>query len=225
MPKYKHEYKQVDVSRREGEGDAAYYRRLAKQADQRLVRLEKLAEKEGFESVTQYAYRSAVRELTLNFGASEKTPRFNTKLPTAKDGGIIQEYFNEKLAVLKDFLTSPTSTKRGIIDVYQQRADTLNKNTEYNTNFTWQDMADFFESGQAERLFKEYGSKTVLKAIGTIQNTKDLPSTVLKNLNMKVSEKEKDAMLDILRHRSDYVDIGKRGSATRIKLRNMINRM
>lgn len=223
MAKYEHDYRQTDVSRKSGESDAAYYKRLAKVADQRLVRLEKLAEKQGFESVTQYAYKAAARELTLNFGANPDRPRFNTKLPTTSKGEIITELYNERLAVLKDFLTSPTSTKGGIVDVYQQRADTLNDR--YGTQLSWQDMADFFESGQAERLFKEYGSKTVLKAIGTIQNMKDLPSSIGKNLNIKVSDKEKDAMMDILRHRSDYIDAGKRGSATRIKLRNMIKKL
>ena len=223
MAKFAHEYKQIDVSRKAGESDAAYYKRLAKQADQRLVRLEKLAEKEGFESVTQYAYRSAARELTLNFGASEDKPRFNVKLPTADNGKIIQEIYNERLAVLKDFLTSPSSTKQGIVDIYKKRADTLNEN--WGTDFTWSDLADFFESGNAERLFKEYGSKTVMKALGVINTTKDIPSAILKNMNLNVSEKEKEAALDILRHRSDFAEVGKRGSATRIKLRNAIKRM
>lgn len=223
MAKFTHEYKQTDVSRKEGESDAAYYKRLAKQADQRMLRLERLAEKEGFESVTQYAYRNAARELTLNFGADENRPRFNTKLPVTDNGEVIKEMFNERLAVLKDFLTSPSSTKRGIVDIYTQRAETLNQN--WGTDFKWNDLADFFESGQAERLFKEYGSKTVMKALGTINTMKDIPSSILKNMNFNVSEKEKDAALDILRHRSDFAGAGQRGSATRIKLRNAIRKM
>lgn len=228
MAKYEHEYESIEksrkfVQRKENESDAAYYHRLAKQADTRLRRLEKLSAKEGFENVTQYAYRSAVRELTLNFGANPKSPTFDRKLPRANNGEIIQEMYNERLAVLKDFLLSPSSTKAGIKDIYQQRADTIKEN--HGVDFTWQDMADFFETGAAEKLFKDYGSQTTMKAIGKLQSMIDLPSAIGKNLNLKVSDDEKEAMLAVLRRKSDYIDIGKRGSATRIKLRNMIKKL
>lgn len=228
MAKYEHEYESIEKSRKfvqkkENESDAAYYHRLAKQADTRLRRLEKLAGQDEYGNVMQYAYRSAVRELTLNFGANPKSPTFDRKLPRANNGEIIREMYNERLAVLKDFLLSPTSTKGGITEVYQKRAEKVNEL--YGSQLSWQDMADFFETGAAEKLFHDYGSKTVLNAIGTINTLKDIPSTALNNLNMKVPDKEKEAMMAILRRRSDYVDIGKRGSATRIKLRNMIKKL
>lgn len=52
----KHEYKSAEryksnIEQRAGESDLEYYTRLAKQADQRLVRLEKLANEPGFENV------------------------------------------------------------------------------------------------------------------------------------------------------------------------------
>ena len=53
------------------------------------------------------------------------------------------------------------------MDVYKQRADTINK--KYGTKFTWQSLAKFYDSGQAELWDSKFGSKTALRTIGVIQ--------------------------------------------------------
>lgn len=183
------EYKQTDVSRRPGETERAYAVRLFKQADQRLVRIEKYAKDPGFENVKNYAYSKAMKELQ-GFGQS----RFNAKIP---DPDKDPKLFRAKLATAKDFLTAPTSTKSGIVKVYQNRADTINQ--KYGTNFDWQDMGDFFESGMFQKLSAIFGSKTVLRAIGAIQNAKKVVDGMGTNTNLKVDDMQKEVGLKLLR--------------------------
>ena len=174
MAKYKHDYKTrvYNTDYKPGESDLEYYRRLAKVADQRLIRLEELAGMregkpgvEGYEAVTQYAYAKAMRDLELYGGGK----RFNTKPPLNKDGTIDERLLHEKLADIRAFLTSVTSTKEGINQVYQQRANTFNEN--FGTSYTWQQLADYYNSGDADKLAKDLSSSTVQKAIGVVQHS------------------------------------------------------
>ena len=185
MAKYKHDYnvKAYNVDYKPGETDLQYYKRLAKTADQRLVRLERLAEQPGYEKVTQYAYAKAMRDIE-NYGGGK---RFNVKPPLKEDGTVDNTLLREKLADLRAFLTSVSSTKKGIEQVYKQRANTFNKN--FGTNFTWQELADFYNSGDADKLGGDggYGSSTVLKAIGMIQKSKEKISKQIE-ANKKVTQ-------------------------------------
>ena len=191
----RHEYRSAErtidkIEQRPGENDLEYYRRLAKMADQRLVRLEKLAQEPGFENVKKYAYAAAMRDIDSYKGAG-KGNRFNTAPPKAPT------LFREKIIDMRRFLSAPTSSKAGIIDVYKKRAETINQ--KYGTNFTWQDMADFFQSGDADKMFKEYGSKTVMRAIGTIQYTADqIQDRISGNQNKHVDSIESQVALDIM---------------------------
>lgn len=135
------------------------YRRLAKTADQRLVRLEKYQEQAGLENITAYAYKRAIRDIQ-SYGGPDAY-RFNTKPP--QDIRTLKAKMNDMLV----FLNSPTSTKKGVIKVYQSRADALNR--KYGTSFNWQDLAEYFDSGMADQLALKYGSKTALMLIGRAQ--------------------------------------------------------
>ena len=188
--------KKQNLNKEPGESDKAYYIRLAKQADQRLVRLEKLSKQKGFEAVTSYSYATAMNDLK-NFGQT----RFNAKVPdpTTEEGAFL---FREKLAAVKEFLKAPSSTKQGIKSVYQAKVDTINER--YGTDFSWQDMADFFNTGYAQKLFNELkASKTVMKAIGVIQhNLKEIKEGTNANLNLNgVPETVKEMAIKILRRK------------------------
>lgn len=135
-----------------GESVERYYKRLAKQADQRLVRIEKLSQEEGFAGVTKYAYARAQHDIK-QWGGN----RFNQNQP--KDINQLKA----KIKDIKNFLQSQTSTKSGILKTYKQRAKTIND--KYNTKFTWQELAVFFESGLAAKGDKSFaGSGTLIKA-------------------------------------------------------------
>lgn len=177
-----------DIEQRSGESDMQYYRRLAKVADQRLVRLEELSTKTYFQNVLNYSYATAINDIEI-FGEGE---RFNTKPPSDR------RLFNEKIMAMRRFLSAPTSTKAGIIETYQKRADTINKN--YGTNFTWQEIADYYNKGIADKLSKDYGSRTALYAIGKIQQRKkELLAGIKENKSIKYDGPVTDAALDIIR--------------------------
>ena len=171
-----------NIEQKENESDLQYYKRLAKAADQRLVRLEQLAAsgEDRFKNVEKYAYQSAIRDIQSYPGAENFT-RFNTKPPAAR------QLFREKIADMRRFLSAPTSTKSGIINVYQKRVNTLNK--KYGTSFTWQQFADFMDSDEGRKIFGDYGSDTAFRAIGKVQawKEKELTDKIKSNKKIRTS--------------------------------------
>lgn len=151
-------------AQRAGESAFDYSQRLAKMADTRLRRLEKLSKESGFENVTRYAYANAMHDIKSLYGGGKT---FQRRAKKTKAGAYNEKQIQAQISAVKRFLESPTSTKGGIKKVYKGRADTIN--SRYGTNFTWEDMGKFFESGLAEKLDTKYASKTNMKAIGIIQ--------------------------------------------------------
>lgn len=137
---------------------AAEYKRLAKKADQRLVRLEKYADDPLYRNVLRWAYSTAMHDLKgWDMG---EINRFNKKPPAN-----YQELLG-RVNDVKRFLESETSTLKGIKVHYKKQADTINKI--YGTQFTWESFAKYFQSGLANKL-DTYGYETAFKAIAKIQ--------------------------------------------------------
>lgn len=180
----------------------AIYRRVAKTADQRLVRLEALSTQKNFKQVKQWAYKNAARD-AAEWGANPNKPRFNIKPPVNKTAGTIEEVLNRtstraKINDMLNFLEKPTSTKADIIKIYQQKADTLNeKYKEYNLNLSWSDVGDFFESSLYKKLAKKYSSGTVVKAIATIKNNEEEVLTDFKkHQSSHIKTEDNDIVID-----------------------------
>lgn len=159
-----------DTSQRVGETLDQWYNRLAKTADQRLVRLEKLSKQEGFKTADKWAYQSAMIDLEKwNVGRVSDNMRFNRNKPTTDVA------LKMKIADMRNFIDAPTSTKQGIVQSYKRRVDTFNRGNpnnfkgNYGTQFTWESLATYYNRGIATKLSKMYGSKTALRAIGKIQ--------------------------------------------------------
>lgn len=178
----KHDYKATEnynYDIKPGETDLQYYRRLAKTADQRLVRLEALKHDKYFRGVEQYAYARAMRDIE-KWGGKK---RFNTKPPVAKS------LMNEKISDILRFLQSPTSTKSGVVEVYQKRADSLNQSFKKDgLNLNWQDMADMLKSGGFEKLKADRGSDTAFKSIGAVARSADQIKSVIAEAKAKRTE-------------------------------------
>ena len=152
------------------------YKKLSREADQRLRDLEKLSRKEGFENVTKFAYARAMEDIKLNRGEGYK--RYGLK-PPVREADMMDEIMD-----MKNFLQSKTSTEEGIRENYINAANTLNDR--YGTNFSWSDMATFFES----RFYKKmevmgYDSKQIVKAIGVMQQD---PKKFLKLIKESVKD-------------------------------------
>ena len=131
-----------------------------------MVRLEKASQEPYFKVATEWAYAKATRDILkwIPPGDNKSTKlRFNTKPPEGED-------LIAKINDIKSFLSSPTSSKQGIINVYKKRADTVNK--KYGTKFTWKQLAKYYDSGQAELWDAKFGSKTALMTIASLQKNK-----------------------------------------------------
>ena len=154
------------------------YRKLAKRADQRLVRLEKYSQQEKYSNILQYAYARAQRDIRSWSG--ENATRFNTKPPSNINS--LQGKIND----IKTFLQSASSSIKptqdnavrnekgqiiggGIDLTYQKRADTLNQ--KYGTDVTWENVGSIFESTLYKKLSKKYSSKTAVRIIGKLQGS------------------------------------------------------
>lgn len=154
----------------------AKYKRLAKRADQRLVRIEQYSNLKYYKGIKSYSYKKAIKAIT---GYNENSRRFNAKKSTPKT----LEGLKTQIKAMETFLNSPTSTKRGLNKVYKQRVDTINK--KYGTSFTWQELAIFFDSGLAEKMDAKLGSRTMLQTIGKLQAMKSDVIEAIKNANVK----------------------------------------
>ena len=179
-----------DIEQKPGESLEHYYHRLAKTADQRLVRLESYEYDKYFKPATQWAYSRAQHDLQrwTGKGPGAKHLRFNTAAPKSEEKLI------SKINDIKHFLSSPTSTKKGIIDVYQRRADTINR--KYGTSFDWKSLAKYYDSGQAELWDSKFGSKTALRTIGVIQKKSREMLQRIKDAEEKDQKTEDAAMAD-----------------------------
>ena len=180
-----------DIEQKPGESLEKYYRRLAKAADQRLVRLERYKDQEWFKTAQQWAYSRAVKDIKKWLKPGQSYPdkfRFNTAPP--KDTEDLLAKIND----IKTFISAPTSTKQGITEVYKKRADTVNK--KFGTKFTWQQLAKYYSSGQAEIWDAKFGSKTALRTIAALQKNKkkiiaDIQAADAKDLRVDNSMIEK----------------------------------
>ena len=155
----------------------AFYKSIAKAADSRLLALERLSKKAGYENVLAWAYRDAMYDIHAAFGPNAK--RFNRKQPDD-----LRNVYKQIRNVLR-FLESPSSSKQGIDETYQKRADTVYER--YGVKTDWQSIGGLYESRLYQKTDSKYGSKTALKAIGFIQrNTSAILEALKENKSIAV---------------------------------------
>lgn len=139
------------------------YVKLAKRADQRLVRLERrfktAPELEGM------AYKRAVFDIFKLTGIGGM-PRFNRAIP--KD----LKHLRRALKNVERFLGAVTSTWKGYQRKdLQKRVNTLNQ--KYDTNYSAEDLQRLGSSGLIDRFKNKGGSDTGMKALGFVQRKKE----------------------------------------------------
>ena len=143
----------------------ARYKKEARLANDRLRSLEKLAQKQGFENVTSYAYRVAMRDIQKNTTARGKGNRFTIPKNT--------QQLERALRDVERFNASQTATRKGVISLYKQ--DAANFNRTFGTNYTWQELKGVLDEVNWEDLKKQYGSPVLVKVIKSMTNkVKDL---------------------------------------------------
>lgn len=141
----------------------AEYKKLADTANHRLLELEKLSKRPGYENVLNYAYRTAQKDVQL----------YNTRIKSNKVRFRKPKNTNQLEAAIRDvkkFLNAPSSSVRGIKSIYKTGAENFNKN--FHTNFTWQELANFTEKVDFESLKQKYGSPVLVMIIRSIKDNK-----------------------------------------------------
>ena len=161
-------------------------RKLAKRANQRLVRLERAAKRPGMENILKYAYKTAVAD-TKTLGKTKGKPRFkeNVKLVDVFDdnGQLLKgskalkkniSIQKAKMKMMKAFLGAASSTigqgleyaaeglnkTIGIKRIWNKTTKTINKKflTDYDLRMSDDDMKRFFDSKKQGKLEKLVGS-------------------------------------------------------------------
>ena len=150
------------------------YKRLAERADKRLQRLEKRFGTPGYEGLENWSYARAMRDIKSWSGP--KGTRFKTAIPKFDNQAAQERYIKSKIADINRFLQADTSTVSGGIQSagltpLEKAAKTFSKN--YKAKITWQEMGAYFESETAKRVSKEFGSKTVSKALARFKRLAD----------------------------------------------------
>ncbi len=153
-----------DYRQKPGETLNQLYNRLAKVADQRLVRLEAAAHSEEYRGIKQWAYARAMYDIKTFSGPN--ADRFNRDKPKT------EAEMQAKINAMRSFLGSPSSTVSGL-SKYKHEANVINQ--KYGTNFTWQDMVKYFSNKMNDKFEKiNHASDVILRAIGKIQHSEEL---------------------------------------------------
>lgn len=187
---------------------SAESRKLAKRANQRLVRLEQYSKREGLSSITKYAYAKAQEYIKSNLGIGSKGKgRFkeHVKLFDVNDGSkqlsgqalykanvMIQR---QRIKAMEEFLAAESSTLGqsragaktiGIKKIYENRAQTITDKylDRYGLEMTENDLKRFFDSKKQAKLEKIVGSKQMF-----------VVASVIKKLNIRGSRKELEAFV------------------------------
>lgn len=153
------------------------YNRLAKKADARLRALESYQWDKNFKTSTKWAYAKAMRDIK-SWGGKR---RFQTS-----PKGLSDTELHMKIKDIEAFLEAPTSTKTGIIKVYKKRVETLNK--KLNTNYTWQEFANFIQSDTYKKIDSLFGSNTILSVVS---KTKKLNTKIIDEIEKDKKKREK----------------------------------
>lgn len=158
------------------------YRKLAKRADQRLVRIEGYRHQSKMKGIETFAYAGAMKRIRRWSGEGAK--RFNTA-PPESDKDLLR-----KIADIKVFLDAPTSTKQGIIAMYKEHAAQMNKNAKLfgegkTANFTWQEYANIFDVIDTEEKDSKFRYLDVMRGARVIKQyniTKENATRALEKL-------------------------------------------
>ena len=182
-------------------------RKLAKRANQRLLRLERAAKRPGMENILKYAYKTAVAD-TKTLGKTKGKPRFkeNVKLVDVFDdkGQLLKgsKAFKKnisiqraKMKMMKEFLGSASSTigqgleyaaeglnkTIGIKRIWNKTTKTINKKflAEYDLRMSDNDMKRFFDSKKQSKLEGLVGSSRMF-----------IVASYIKKYNIKTNKRD-----------------------------------
>ena len=192
MPSKKKDWK------KEWEAVSKESRKLAKRANQRLVRLEHYAEREGLSEILKFAYKNAQQYISSNLGGTRY--KEHVKLYDVSDGTsqltgealykanvMIQR---QRIKAMTEFLEAETSTlgqaragkkTLGIKKIYDKRTQTINQKflNKYGLSMSDSDLKRFFESKKQAKLEQLVSSSLMF-----------VVASVIKKYNLKSNKRE-----------------------------------
>lgn len=136
------------------------YRKLAKRADQRLVRLKGQRHHKKYKNILEFSYKTAIKDIRSWSG--KKAERFNTAPP--KD----IEDLVAKISDIQKFLNSPTSSVQRL----NRQTSSLNKTFFGNDKkkyLTWEEYANFFEKNDADNTDSRFEYYMLVRCGGIIK--------------------------------------------------------
>ena len=180
-------------------------RKLAKRANQRLVRLERAAKKPGMQAILQYAYKTAMKDIKATGKKGKQrfieTPRLvsiNTGIKELTGADLYRaNYYLQKAQnkMMREFLGSATSTlgkglkdiKRGISEtvgverIWDKRNKTINEKylSEYDLRLSDNDLKRFWDSKKQAKLEAVVGSDQMFAV-----------AAVMKKFNLKANKRD-----------------------------------
>lgn len=203
----------------EWEKVSAESRKLAKRANQRLVRLERYAELPGMSNILKYSYLNAQQYIQKNLGVSKSgKPRYkeHIKLYDVSDGSkqlkgdellranvMIQR---QRIKAMQEFLESESSTygqsragkkTEGVKRIYNKRVNTINKKflSKYGLSMSERDLSRFFASKKQAKLEKlNYNQMFVIAAVIKKENLKSTKREIEKYFKSHIDLSEIQGM-------------------------------
>ena len=160
----------------------AQYKRLAKTANERLRYLEKTGHTKGS------AYRSGMK-MAKSMGTGGKY--FTRSNPNN------MRVLRSRMREVEKFLGFETSKVSGIKNVYKKICATIQK--EYGLSLTPEQLEDVFESAVWDKLDSQFGSKTAVRVMASIQRTNGDITRTLKSIAAKrlgLTPRERDIVRD-----------------------------
>ena len=192
---------------------SAVSRKLAKRANQRLVRLERYSKRKGLSKILSYAYQGAQQYISTNLGGTRY--KEHVKLYDISDGTKQlsgQDLYKanvqiqrQRIKAMEEFLSADTSTlgqaragvkTKGIAAIYDKRTQTINDRylSKYGVNMSENDLKRFFESKKQAKLEQLVSSSmmfvvaSVIKKQNLKTNKRDLERFVKSHVDLKQLE-------------------------------------
>lgn len=165
------------------------YRKLAKRADQRLVRLEGQRHHKKYKNILEFSYKTAIKDIRSWSG--KKAKRFNTEPPKQAEDLIA------KIADIKKFLNSPTSR----VSWLNRTTSSLNKTFFGNDKkqyLTWEEYANFFDKNDADNTDSRFEYNMLIKS-GGLMKKYNINSD---NVEEKLNQFQRSSDIDILEQRT-----------------------
>lgn len=186
-------------------------RKLAKRANQRMVRIERLSESaDVYSEVKEFSYDVAQKNIRNLYGKTGERLRFteSPKLETEISDGTRYlegadlyranvQMLREKVKAMKTFLASKTSTKTGVDIVLDKRTNTINTAEKFGgleklgLSYSKDELKRFFENKKQEKLQKAVGSHSMFIVSALIRKNKigsskrELEKFLKNNINLK----------------------------------------